>query len=292
MWQPPRKRHCIVSNPCYDVWHMIRGPFYRLACAPAVGHKWERFDYDSAGCLSCGALHNCAGNSVDNACDLEVNEDGSVSCTVTGFCVPVVRYCATEYVDTCERVTDRVDSVAEARVLRIERLQSVVHSTVLEILMGKQLKGMRVCQMNNLCYRVDQAISNVLSKTHWCSKRRSLCVQTMMARAMAPVVGSLCVPATGQLVDRCVDSITKCLLSLDMADASASRVESLSIGLLYLLQKGVSCGDDNWLGQIPELRSVLPPVNLLGKWTGFSSKLPCSTENEIKLGIRRQRGWL
>ena len=79
------------------IWQKVRGPFRGISC---TSHKWERYDVQRAGCLVCGAAHECAPHLNDNRdCPLVHLCDGEICCSITGFCLPIVRYSSDEYID-------------------------------------------------------------------------------------------------------------------------------------------------------------------------------------------------
>ena len=288
-------RACVPPKPdlACVMWHTVRGPFHRMCCASDARHRWERFDYDRAGCLLCGQLHRCASNSVDNKCVLETCDDGSVCCTVTGFCVPVLRYCASEYVDTCDRPMDFVDSGTDAHSLHVDRLFSCVRSAITDFLTGSRRRSMCAWRVDVVRDAIRGAFAHECARTDkGTGRRRVVCMQTTLARVLSHEDG--CVYAVGSraLVDTCVENATRCLVELGMVDIQPARIDSLAIGMMYLMVKGVSCNNVPWLVPVPELRDVLPPVCMLTRWYGFSSKLLCNTENELKLAIRRREGML
>ena len=278
------------GDPAHRLWQIVRGPFHRICCQSYTRHQWERFDYDRAGCLKCGALHRCAGTSVENTCALETMDDGSVCCIVTGFCVPVVRYCPTEFVDTCHAVNGEEDALTQEHARRRENLMHIVHATVTEFLNGTQSHSMRVHLAKNACDRITRATVRACAHGGGRNSSGTVCVQTALARAILDVnqESELRAPPSRGLTDTCVEKVTECLVQLDLQGASVVRIEALSVGILYLLLHGIRCGKTQWLEGVPALKPVLPPVSMLQKWYGLSSKLIIYTENWVKMALRRK----
>ena len=280
----------MVVDPAHRLWQIVRGPFHRIYCQSPTRHQWERFDYDRAGCLKCGALHRCAKTSVENTCALETMDDGSMCCTVTGFCVPIVRYCPTEFVDTCHEVDRGEDTLAQEHTRRRENLMHVVHTTVTEFLNGTQSRNMRAHLVKNACDRITRATTRACAHKWMKTPGHATCVQTALAHAILEIdqESELRTLPSRELTDVCVEKVTECLVQLDLQGASVMRIETLSVGILYLLLHGIRCGATQWLEGIPALRPVLPPVSMLQKWYGLSSKLIIDTENWVKMALRRK----
>ena len=227
---------------------------------------------------------------MENTCTLETMDDGSVCCMVTGFCVPVVRYCPTEFIDTCHAVGGGEDSLMQEHARRRENLMHVVCATVTEFLNGTQSHRMRIHLVKNACDRITRATTRACAHRGARIPGRAACVQTALARAILDFdqESELRVPSSRELAATCVDKVIECLVQLDLQGASVVRIEGLSVGILYLLLHGIRCGSTQWLEGVPALKSVLPPVSMLQKWYGLSSKLIIDTENCVKMALRRK----
>ena len=70
------------------------------------------------------------------------------------------------------------------------------------------------------------------------------------------------------------------------------RQRSPSMLAIHLMVQGVSCKGNTWLEPLPAMQWMLPPVTVLCKTYGMSSKLLCNTENEVKLALRKRGGIL
>lgn len=78
----------------HSLWRRISAPF--LIPQSICSHEWQPYDADLAGCVLCGAGHECR----DGNCQTEQNEEGFPVCTITGCCVRTVSYSELEYLDS------------------------------------------------------------------------------------------------------------------------------------------------------------------------------------------------
>ena len=276
----------------HHIWRMVRGPFHRICCKSFKHHTWERFDYDRAGCLKCGTLHWCGSTTVDSRCPLETMEDGSVCCTLTGFCVPIVRYSDCEYVERFDPSISRTNSRMERRLQRSEALFDHVQGVVFDFLLGRESVKWRT----QFCARthgdIEKGFARFCLKWQKTSPGKQPCVQTLLANTIHALKPRPClVPSVG-FVSRCSERVLRCLVDMGASEFPRAHVDALVIGLLYLMPEGVDCKNKKWLERCPEIQWILPPVSVLSKIYGISSKVLCTTENEVKLALRGRAGIL
>ena len=282
----------------YLLWHTVRAPFHRLTCAPSHRHQWERFDYDMAGCLMCGTLHKCEGYpgvSVAKGgctCPLETCEDGSICCTTTGYCFPVVRCAATEYTDTCEAGGMHVDEVSVRQVLRMERVVGGVHVAVREFMLGTKSVQWRRQYRATLLADAERTLVRMYTRRRRSLSDGTLNVPTLFANVLHALRPRPCVVPSDAFVDMCSERVAWCITDLYRQNTGKIHLEQLTVGLLYLMVQGVSYKGNTWLEPLPALQWMLPPVTVICKTYGMSSKLLCNTENEVKLALRKRGGIL
>jgi len=261
----------------HGIWKRVRGPFRAVDCA---AHRWERFDADRAGCLACGSEHHCKPNTVDSTCPLASLDDGSVCCTVTGYCPPVVRYSTEEYVD---------HFVPQER--RAAAASPTLEQDVLDVVEWFLLSAAtRACKHDELTRTVTRACVLVVKalKEHKLEGAHRLpCLPTALARVMHVLRPQRIAAPRRALCAFCAQHIARCLRELDMRPCAHKRV-SLVVGLLYLMKKGLVIRGDQWLPRCPSLGHCLPHETCLEKGFRLSPKLVCETENEVKLVLRQR----
>ena len=103
-----------------QTWQMLRMPF--VLSSRCVGHhickfKWECIDVDLAGCLVCGAVHDCE----EGQCRDVVITDDSHVCTITGMCVATHNFATNEFSDNVVvfSSTRNYADLLEARMSRV-----------------------------------------------------------------------------------------------------------------------------------------------------------------------------
>ena len=286
------QRHSKTRDSEHRIWCIVRGPFHRICCRSFKHHTWERFDYDRAGCLKCGTLHWCGSSTVNSGCPLETTEDGSVCCTLTGFCVPTVRYSDCEYVERFDPDLSRANSRVERRLLRSEALFEHVRGVVFNFLLGKESEGWRkqFCARNHC--EIERGFARFCVKWQKSCPGKRPCVHTVLASTLHALKLRPCVVPSRVFVSKCSERILKCLVDIGASEFPRAHVEALVIGLLYLMPEGVACQNKPWLERCPEIQWMLPPVSVLSKTFGISSKVLCTTENEVKLALRGRAGIL
>ena len=273
--------------PLHAIWRTVRGPFRVMECKEQ-SHKWERYDCNYAGCLLCGTQHRCETNLVDSKCPLAELDDGAICCTVTGFCVPNVRYGKGEYVDSAMPPPNPA-----AR--RGVELHDEIHSTVEWFLGGEQAEDSRKDEVDRTLARYQQLLVRALKQHKMDEAAQGLnrmpVLPCVVASAMHGLRPRMCVPVTRALCLQCSERITKCLTDLGMTGAPGKRVD-LVVGMLYLMKNGLTIANTQWLPRIPALKHCLPHESTLERRFKLSTKLICTCENEIKLHLRQRAGML
>ena len=267
----------------HAIWRQARGPFRTMHCGDA--HAWERYDAHKAGCLRCGAEHECSPHLPDSACPLAHMDDASVCCTITGFCVPSVRYGKSEYVDTAVRPEEK------AAVVQPDIFDEVL-GTVEWFLAGSTALACKQEEVARTLARCHTLTVKILKQHKMDTASRGgppplPCLPSILADTLHAPRPRQCSRATPQLCRFCAQHITKCLLNLCLGHAQAKRV-SLVIGLLYLMKQGLTIQNVQWLPRVPSLQQCLPHETCLEKMFRLSMKLVCETENEIKLALRQR----
>jgi hypothetical protein len=265
----------------HAVWTRIRGPFHAVDCAQ---HQWERYDVDRAGCLGCGLQHHCKNNTLDSTCPLAALDDGSVCCTVTGYCPPVVRYSNDEYVEQFVpqgRRQPAIDPTLEQDVLAVVEWFLLSAAT-------------RTCKQEELsrtvsraCLLVVKAVKQHKLESSQGEQLRLPCVLSAFAHTMHVLRPQRITAPESSLCVFCAQHITRCLNELNIRPYAHKRV-SLVVGLLYLMKQGLVIHGTQWLPRCPSLSHCLPHETCLEKGFKLTTKLVCETENEVKLVLRQR----
>ncbi len=267
----------------HAIWHRTRGPFHCMHCR---SHEWERYDCNRAGCLRCGVAHECAGNLVDSHCPLAHLDDGTVCCTVTGLCVPAVRYSPNEYIDHAGPESCAPASALAARSLAQASIHEEVIATVAWFLTGQQAERSKNEEISRVLQRARHALVRAL-KQHKMESRALPCLPTVLANALNALRPRRYTPATPELCQTCAEGVEICLRDIQAPSTPAHRT-NLVVGLLYLMKQGLVLNNTQWLPRVHLLRYCLPHENCLERCFGLSMKLICETENEIKLALRQR----
>lgn len=264
----------------HSLWRRVRGPFRCLQCKE---HKWEQYDCDQAGCLRCGAHHQCSRSLVGSQCTLLTNDDSSICCTITGFSMPCIRYSSDEYVgDTHVLMSTNTSALKEID------LWNLVHQIVTWFLTGKITRENRNSKLNKIFLRQHNAFIKTVRKHKIDSNGAArVCIPEVLATVLHEQKVTNCTLASEVLCRLCTDHITRCITDLNWGRLENKHVRVV-VGLLYLMKKGLVYNNAQWLQPVPELASCLPPESVLEKQFGLSMKLVCDTENEVKLALRQR----
>jgi hypothetical protein len=280
------QRQHVKQKKCslHCIWRKLRGPFRVISCQE---HSWERYDVQNAGCLKCGAHHNCKVVLDESDCKLVQTDDCSICCTITGFCVPAVRYSNCEYVQDVFYTHVKGPDLKQCKVLFDEVL-----SLVKWFLTGTLSIACKRDEVNKTIARIQSASVKALKtqkiKQGGSSERVTIpCFLTVFAQTMHHLKLKLCSRASNDLCMFCATHITQCLNNLKLANAQSRKV-NLILGMLYLMKQGLVIQNKQWLPKTPELTHCLPHETSLEKTFKLSMKLVCETENEIKLALRQE----
>lgn len=277
-----RKRKAPPQDPLHSVWRKVRGPFRTIKCQK---HAWERYDIQRAGCRNCGAQHSCKATLFESDCDLVHLDDGGVCCSITGFCIPVVRYSDNEYLEGVSYTHDR-EGVKQSKVTFDE-----VMAIVKWFLVGSLSISCKKEEVDRSIARVQTTSVKVLKQhklaTAHAPAKRLPCFLAMLAQTLHQLkLKHFCRPSHS-ICSFCATHITQCLNTLKPTNMHSRKV-NLVLGMLYLMKQGLVIQNKQWLPKTPELINCLPHETSLEKVFKLSMKLVCETENEIKLALRQQ----
>jgi len=221
---------------------------------------------------------------VDSHCPLERLDDGTVCCTITGFCVPAVRYSSNEYIDHAG--PESCTTACTTKGFVPAGIHEEVFATVAWFLTGQQARHSKNEEISRVLQRARHALIRAL-KQHKMESRTLPCLPTVLATAFNTLRPRRYIPATPELCILCAASVEICLRDIRSPATPAHRT-NLIVGLLYLMKQGLVLNNTQWLPRVHLLRYCLPHENCLERCFGLSMKLICETENEIKLALRQR----
>jgi hypothetical protein len=280
----PKSKRKTAVDPVHAIWRKLRGPFRVIKCRE---HRWERYDVQKAGCLSCGAHHKCEASPGDGDCQLVRNDDCSICCTITGFCLPTVRYSDCEYVEgvsygSARCADERQNKIAFDEVLSLVKwfLSGSLSTSCKRDEVDKTISRIQCASIKALKFKKLQHAARKSSQTF-------PCILSVIAQTLHQLRPKLYCRASNELCAFCAKHISQCLNNLQLANAQNRKV-NLILGMLYLMKQGLVIQNKQWLPRTPELAHCLPHETSLEKAFKLSMKLVCETENEIKLALRQQ----
>ena len=266
----------------HAIWRTIRRPFRSPSC---VNCTWETYDFDRAGCLKCGAGHHCAANAADSTCPLVTNDDLSRVCPITGFVLHEVRHAKDEFIDTGTAADAPPTQLASLTTLDNEVL-AVLHS----LLLSPRARLYRADENARQARKLTNSLARALKQ----AKADGAQSPPNVCRSLAEVIHAernlrFVRPASQELLDHCARQILLSLVELRAKGvrlASGARLRNLICGMAYLLRTGLTYHSHVLITAVDEIAECLPFENKLEAYFGFSSKVICETENEIKLVFR------
>jgi hypothetical protein len=260
----------------------VRSPFHCVGCA---AHTWEVYAIQNAGCLKCGAAHECKNHLRDSKCPLIETEEGGLCCSITGYCLPTLRLSNQEYVDNVYFMPHNTSCPITPIV--VDEIQSIVQWFVL----GKQSFKCKREDINKTIGRYQNALIKNF-KTQKLSQRTSAhrrppCIVSIIAQTVHQVKPKHITKGTRDLCNFCSEHIYKCLKNLKLTNIQNKKV-NLVVGMLFLMKQGLVIQNIQWLPRVSKLQHCLPHETSLEKTFKLCMKLVCETENEIKLALRQR----
>jgi len=253
------------------IWKSLRTPF--ILPAMAQHHcEWENIDMGVLGCRVCGTVHVCNFMSCKNV--LETNE-GTV-CELSGIVIHNKKYSDTEYMDTLV--------LSQAMPVCTDDFDAQIESAVAMMLLGPIGNRTRRTLMSAQLLILSRNMKDLDSVV-------SSCMHFFKKVAATPYLSHF-MPATrrSELVcDATKDCVRliRIMLSTGM-NIKVQEVLKITVGLLYLMRSGVLYKKIVILSKRSDLRTILPPENVLLKNYGVHPKFITETENRLKFTIRRE----
>jgi hypothetical protein len=257
------------------IWRILRGPFILPENTEKYHEcKWEKIDFDKAGCLICGAIHKC-----DSITCKEVSNTGdSLICNVTG-CVLSKVLVTNEWTDTCLptecRMKKELDNNVEVYIEELllsskaqeslarerEKFSELVESKFLQHLFSESVcVGNAIDTMVSIIHKIGGRIPpdfDIEARTH---------VVSMCKRFLTPVVATI--------------QNSHCFRSFKYNN------RQLVFGLMYLMRTGVYSHSETILPKIVNMNYLLPRECYLRSLFAVSPSVITDTENKLKFLIR------
>lgn len=266
------------------IWRSIRQPFFVVECQAPREHCWESYDCNKAGCLLCGKEHVCCSNVFTNKhCVLEEQQDGSYSCTITGFSIPCIRTSNKEYFEHC--VFSRPQVCEPSR--DYDQIRGNVGFIVNEFLFNQKMKRCKIKETHKKIQKIQMNVIKNMKNYKLEHVHKIPNLIDVISDALAVSNLNYSCFATKELADLCVQHITKCVVDLDLNVIILNK-NYIVIGLLYLMKSGLCFNNVYWLPKLEMLTYCLPHENYIEKMLGYSIKIICETENEVKLQLRNR----
>lgn len=257
------------------LWQMLRQPF-TLPVATAGLHEccWEHIDLDVLGCKLCGRVHACA----DGRCsDTEEVED-AVVCRLSGVVVRDKLFVETEFVSH----VNLMDFVAPQNVFDEESAGDEVHKMVGVMLCSETAKTLYLRSILTYMLRWRPRLKAGPHLGLVCTQILGGCVATLRLRPFD-------YKRRKALVKPVATEITKVMKNLVHSfgmPLKEGEVQSVTVGVLYLMRKGVDFEDITVLSAVGELEEFLPSESMLSEFFNVKSRTITESENRVKFALR------
>lgn len=307
----------------YRIWKAIRSPFILPESICNHSDQWEIFEMHMAGCRMCGKVHTC----VHGMCPCLLNVEEQSICTITGLCTQMLRFSTMEYIDNvCDPYTTVLDkrnvdkrkrsgSTRHSRkhifksivhmhtrnrfnqhvgVDACEKLDDVVHSTVMHILCSSQWTESRNVEHARYVSKGSTSLSKVLRGFKKSCPNTLPIVPDILSQTIE-IMRGFRAPSCHSLEERqklgkwCVDTIRHHLLMLQAnfpGIVAPHRINGMVVGLLYLMRYGIVVKSIVVLPILNLLCEVLPMENHLGIFFNVKGKIITETENVVKMALK------
>lgn len=266
-----------------SLWKKIRSPFYSVDCKK---HQWENFDVNKAGCLKCGKIHICCENVFMNTCCPLIRcDDGSRICEITGLSVECLRTSDIEHIKTCVFVDLNYQPSFQAQR---EHVSDYILSTVTTFFFNPKLVFCKKKENEKKIIRLLGCVNKSLKNIKNSQNFKQPSIHELVAMALHHSTPLCSLMPTEKIVIECVQHIIKCVFDLKLVNTIQNK-PNLVIGILYLLKSGLWVNNKYLLPKVQKIAYYLPQENSLERMYGYSIKLICETENELKLIIRQQK---
>jgi hypothetical protein len=261
------------------LWTALRQPFVLPVAAAGLHEcRWEHLDLDVLGCVLCGQVHACA----DGRCaETEEVEDGVV-CRLSGVVVREKLFVETEFVSH----VNLTDFVAPQNVFDEETAGADVRSIVHALLCSETAKTLYlraiIVHMGRSRGRLRAAAAGGGHLGLACAEVLGGCVEALRLRPFGAARRSALVKPVAKEIAR----VMKTLVHSFGMPLKDGEVQSVTVGLLYLMRRGVVFEDIAVLPAVAELGALLPAESMLGDFFDIKSRTITESENRVKFALR------
>ena len=257
------------------LWRALRQPFVLPVAAAGLHEcRWEHIDLDVLGCVLCGQVHACA----DGRCtETEEVEDGVV-CRLSGVVVRDKLFVETEFVSH----VNLMDFVAPQNVFDEETAGVDVRSIVHTMLCSETAKTL---YLRSIIAHMARSRGRLKAAGHLglaCAEVLGGCVEALRLRPF----GAARRRALVKPVAKEITKVMKTLVHNFGMPLKHGEVQSVTVGLLYLMRKGVVFEDIAVLPAVEELCAFLPSESMLAGFFDIKSRTITESENRVKFALR------
>ena len=270
------------------IWRLVRQPF--VLCPNAARYhkcQWEMFAFDEAGCILCGAVHKCDGNS----CEEIVETESSYVCLITGCVLKNRRlFSEDEFVDTtiacgeskhmstCDQNEKRSSNDKQIDRYTEELLCSDIALKVFLFEKDRSLKKIKG-QIENEVLHVFANNDNAIDAM--CSILKTFQIQQATKLYDGTFREKLC-STVSESVKR---TLYLCQRHLDLSIKS-NDLKYTVWGLIYMMRNGVMVMNVPLIPKLPDLSQVLCSEAHISRCLGFKAKHITDVENKFKYAFR------
>lgn len=257
------------------LWKMLRQPF-TLPPASLGYHecRWEHLDMDVLGCLLCGKIHACA----DGRCVSTVEVEDGVVCTLSGVLIRNKRFVDNEFMSHVQLT----DSVPSHNVFDEETCSDDVRSVVHNLLCSEMSKTLHFRSVFLHMNRSRLKLKNAENIALACAELMGDCIHTLnLTHFNAAARKAMVKP-----VSKCIVKVVGTLVHNFRMPLKEGELKSVTVGMLYLMRKGVMFEDLTVLPALSELRGYLPSENMLAAFFDIKSRTITESENRVKFALR------
>lgn len=292
-------RSRMKTNKAVQVWWKQNENIFLLPPAyHSHTHKWEKLDIDTVGCCICGIVHICDARQNIVPCCLEVQDDSSVVCKLTGLVTKTSSF----YDGTMSTRDYRITSVSMSGLVAAEsRKTKSTQGESMEIV-GREVKGIielllysqnsqesRKKEGTRVSKKVQQSFSGKISQlVANRSTRGTLCVVDALAESIKTFSAfdrgnvSAVVPPQSDwdwLVAHICCVLTFISLPRQFAITPKNQnLKNLIVSFLYMTKNGLEVSGATFIPKIPLMQRILPlEVHM---WSCFKLQAKSITEGE------------
>lgn len=264
-------------------WRLLCGRFELPPdCREHHACEWTLLDTGLAGCRVCGSVHSCA----DHTCRRVATEDSEV-CDITGLCVRNRNFVETSFSDNVI-----VECEGQSCSDRVREHLGCVDEVVQQALTSRLARSCHDAEMQRVCARVRARTNEFLRPALRSTRPLNLCdaVESVASSLPHAATHAFDLALRTRIARLCALNITRALsvsLTTFGLQMREHEVPWFTLGLLYLMRRGVFLGKTCALPHEPLLQSLLPSENMICRLMDISTKCITDSENRFKYVLRQ-----